>query len=163
MKISIMLHTLIAIAVLVFIGGLGTGYVARGKPAAAPAVKAAVQHAAVAVAAAAKAETVFVHDVAKSTRWQTVYDTARVYDTVTVDHVVYVDRAIADSTIHACRGALSSCAIALAAKDTVIARKDSVIAAQDADRPSRLHSIVKDVVLVGLGYGAGRLNVRIPF
>jgi len=164
-KISIMLHTLIVLACVVFVGAFALGYHVHGSPPPAPVVQAAISHAAVAVADAAKAETVYVHDVATSTHWQTVYDTARVHDTVTVDHVVYVDRAVADSTVHACRDALSSCAVALAGKDSVIRAKDQVIAAQIADRPSRLHEILKVAAFTVGGYAVGRIgfNMRIPF
>jgi hypothetical protein len=65
-------------------------------------------------------ERVVQHDTTTLTRWLTSYDTARiafnVHDTVAV--IRYV--ATADSTIKACKEAVSSLALSCAAKDTVI-------------------------------------------
>lgn len=57
----------------------------------------------------AKVDTVFRTDTLALNRVLVRYDTARVHDTVTVDSVVYVERAVADSAVRACTVSLAHC------------------------------------------------------
>ena len=57
----------------------------------------------------AKVDTVFRADTVALNRVLVRYDTARVHDTVTVDSVVYVERAVADSAVKACTITLAHC------------------------------------------------------
>lgn len=153
------LRTYLIAGLAIFLIGGFAGYKLHGSPAPSPAVQIAEQSRDTAVKVAAKTDTIY-HTVSNTlTKTLTQYDTVRKFDTVTVDHVVYVNAQVADNTVKACRDEQSACVIRHSADSTVPVRDAVVIAALKADRPSRLHSLTKDALLLGIGYGAGRLNI----
>lgn len=102
-------------------------------------------------------------DTVMLTRWLTRYDTLR--DTLNVHDTLSVIRyvAAADSTIHACRAAVSSLSLSCAAKDTLIETQARTIAKlrtipmPKAEAPSWGSRLL----WVGIGAGLDRLLVSI--
>jgi hypothetical protein len=66
------------------------------------------------------------------TRW----DTTVLHDTITVDSVVYVPLAPAESVVVACRRLVASCDLAIAARDTLVRALELRIATMPAPRPA---------------------------
>lgn len=52
---------------------------------------------------------VYIHDTIIATRTRTLYDSARIVDTVSRNDTVYVRRDVADTAINACARALHDC------------------------------------------------------
>ena len=164
-----MTRLVIIIGTLCFALGIGAGVWLEHKPAPSVAVRAAQRESRAAAKVVVQRETTYVHDTAHAVRWLARYDTARVTDTVTHDSIVYVPRDVADSVVRACRDVLNSCAALHAADSAEIHALHGEIAARDADRPSRLRSILTGAGLVAGGYVLGRagvgagLSLRVPF
>lgn len=149
--------------------GFGLGAWTCRKPRPSPSVQVAVQQSRAAHAVTQKAETTYVATERTLTKTLTKYDTARVTQTITHDSIVYVPRDVADSAVRACRDVLNSCAALHAADSAEIHALHVEIAARDADRPSRLRTLLTDGALVAGGYVLGRagvgagLSLRVPF
>lgn len=128
-----------------------------------PSVPVQVAQAAVSTASqqAAKAETLYVHDTLRFTRFRAQYDTIHsilnIHDTVAVEHFV----TVADSTIRTCSTALSSCRVTVQAKDSVITAQQRLITAALADHPSRFSIVANDAKWVLVGAVLGRVAPKV--
>jgi hypothetical protein len=105
---------------------------------------------------AARVDTIYRDSVRTATKWRDRWDTVRVRDTITVDSVVYVPLAPAESTITACFAALRSCDRALAAKDTLITALRWQLD-QQPKPPSALRVWAERGLWLSAGLGLGRL------
>jgi hypothetical protein len=104
----------------------------------------------------ARTDTVWRDSVRVAVRWRDRWDSVRVTDTVTIDSIVYVPLAPADSTIRACFAAVRSCDPALAAKDTLITALRWQLD-QQPKPPSALRVWAERALWLGAGVGVGAL------
>jgi hypothetical protein len=120
--------------------------------------EAANQRATLATHTVKVADIRYVHDSVPAHAAIERYAAARIHDTVTVptpvpskpDSVtVYVERAAADTAVHACTSLLNSCDVRVALRDTLISSLRLQLKAKDAATPSRWKP------RVGIGIGAG--------
>jgi hypothetical protein len=107
-----------------------------------------------------KLDTIWRDSVRYATQWQTRWDTVRVQDTVTIDSVVYVPLAPAESTINSCYAALRSCARASLAKDTLIRAQANQITALQDMRPSLAKQLTRDALWLLTGFAVGTVIRR---
>lgn len=94
-------------------------------------------------------------DTVRLTRWRERWDSVRVTDTVAVAKIVYVPRAVADSTIQACYSVLRSCEVRVAARDTLIRALESSLRAERASRPSAVRVALDRALWAAVGVGVG--------
>lgn len=169
MKNALLIRVLVlALCVAPFLGAI-VGYRLHSSPAPSPTVRAAEAgaHTAVAVADASAHVAAAVRDTARKAIAN--YAIARKRDTVVVDSIVYVAAAPADSLAKRCADVLPADSTAIAKKDTAIAKTQTVVVAVEAQRPSRLRTIAKDLGFLAVGYVAGRagigahVGISIPF
>jgi hypothetical protein len=80
-------------------------------------------------------DSVYTADTIRLRSWRDRWDTVRVIDTVIVDNVVYVPRAVADSVVTACTQALRSCDARVAARDSVVRALGDALRAEQAAKP----------------------------
>lgn len=96
-------------------------------------------------------------DTLALTRWLTRWDSVKVPERLTDTVEVIRTIATADSTIRACREAVSSLAMSCAAKDTVIADQRQIIAALRSASPVPARDRRLSLSITG-GYGATYSN-----
>jgi hypothetical protein len=110
--------------------------------------------------AVAKADTVYRDSLRVLNRWRDRWDTVRVRDTLVVTRndtaIVYVPRAVADSTIRACFAVLRTCEDRVWARDSLIVS----LRASIPPTPSRLRVWGERALFVGAGVGIGAIVRR---
>ena len=106
-----------------------------------------------------RTDTLYVELIRTATRWRDRWDTVMTRDTITVDSIVYVPLAPADSTIRACVAAVVGCEARVAARDSLIRGLQARLAAQPTPPPAwRVWG--ERALWMGAGVGVGTLAGR---
>lgn len=112
-------------------------------------------------------DTLYVRDTVRLRYARVKYDSVRVTDTLNVpvrdrpeSVVVYIPRAAADTAVAICLRTLSSCDASLRARDSLIYGLRAQVKLTEKAKPSRIGRILHDALILGAGYGLGRVTGR---